>query len=528
MVSSLGKGITAASIGLLLSRRGYRVAMQKLDPYLNVDPGTMNPYQHGEVFVTDDGAETDLDLGHYERFSGIPCSRWSNYTSGRIYMNVLNRERRGDYLGKTVQVIPHITEEIKNAISSISGPDVDIAITEIGGTAGDIESLPFLEAIRQYRQEIGRKNGIFIHLTLVPYIRAAGELKTKPSQQSVGILRGIGILPDILICRSERPLEEEHLEKLALFCNVPREHVFTEIDVRNTIYEVPLELAKQDVDTYILEHLDLHVNALKIDEWETMVKRLIEARNGELEIAVVGKYISLRDSYKSIFEALTHGGIPWDLKVKPRLVEADELNSAETARQQLDGVAGILVPGGFGYRGIEGKIAAIQYARENNIPFLGICLGMQCSVIEFARHCCHLTDATSSEFDPDSDCAVIDLMPDQSGIEDKGGTMRLGQYPCVLSEGSHAAKAYGTLKIQERHRHRYEVNNAFREQLEAHGMRFSGLSPDGRLVEIVEIENHPWFVACQFHPEFKSKPLDPHPLFSAFIGAAMQYRDEHY
>ncbi|RMD80932.1 MAG: CTP synthase, partial [Lentisphaerae bacterium] len=337
VVSSLGKGITAASIGLLLSRRGYRVAMQKLDPYLNVDPGTMNPYQHGEVFVTDDGAETDLDLGHYERFSGIPCSRWSNYTSGRIYMNVLNRERRGDYLGKTVQVIPHITEEIKNAISSISGPDVDIAITEIGGTAGDIESLPFLEAIRQYRQEIGRKNGIFIHLTLVPYIRAAGELKTKPSQQSVGILRGIGILPDILICRSERPLEEEHLEKLALFCNVPREHVFTEIDVRNTIYEVPLELAKQDVDTYILEHLDLHVNALKIDEWETMVKRLIEARNGELEIAVVGKYISLRDSYKSIFEALTHGGIPWDLKVKPRLVEADELNSAETARQQLDG-----------------------------------------------------------------------------------------------------------------------------------------------------------------------------------------------
>ncbi len=523
VISSLGKGITSASLALLLTRRGYSVRIQKLDPYLNVDPGTMNPFQHGEVFVTDDGAETDLDLGHYERFSGILCSEKSNFTSGQIYMNVLNRERRGDYLGKTVQVIPHITDEIKEGIRSIATPDVDIVITEIGGTAGDIESLPFLEAIRQFRQEIGRENGVFIHLTLVPYIRAAGEMKTKPSQQSVGILREIGIQPDILVCRCERPLEMEHRDKLSLFCNVSKDLVFEEVDVQHSIYEVPLELANQDMDTYTLELLGLHVHSLKMDDWEEMLDNHINPRNGEIEIAVVGKYISLQDSYKSIYEALSHGGIANSVKVKFRPVEAQDIEDSSAA-EALKDVDGILVPGGFGKRGIEGKVEAIRYAREKKIPFFGICLGMQCAVMEIARHACGLEGATSHEFDPEAEHQVIALMPDQKEVVDLGGTMRLGQYPCKLKDGSKARAAYKQRSVQERHRHRYEVFNEYRPALEKEGVVFSGLSPDDRLVEIMEIPEHPWFVACQFHPEFKSQPLKAHPLFREFVGAALEHQ----
>jgi CTP synthase len=518
-VSSLGKGITAASVALLLKRRGYRVKIQKLDPYLNVDPGTMSPYQHGEVYVTEDGAETDLDLGHYERFTDIDCSQQSNYTTGRIYSDVLARERRGEYLGKTVQVIPHITDELKAAIRTLDGPDVDIAITEIGGTAGDIESLPFLEAIRQYRQEIGRERGLFVHLTLVPYIRAAGELKTKPSQQSVGILRGIGIIPDILVCRCERHLQQEHFDKLALFCNVDRELVFEEIDVANTIYEVPLDLAKQDLDKYILERFRMHVRDLDMDDWRSMVKRHIAPKKKKVEIAVVGKYISLRDAYKSIYEALEHGGMANDVELTIRQVEAEDLEK-EGAKRCLKGVDGILVPGGFGDRGVEGKVAAIRYARENKVPFLGICLGMQCAVIEFARHVCGLEDANSTEFNPDTKAQVIHLMEDQRTIEDKGGTMRLGAYPCRLSDDSTAAKSYEGTQVSERHRHRYEFNNDFRSVFAEKGMRIAGTSPDDRLVELVEIPDHPWFVACQFHPEFKSRPLTAHPLFRDFVAAS--------
>ncbi|MCH2175124.1 MAG: CTP synthase [Lentisphaeria bacterium] len=523
VVSSLGKGITAASLALLLKRRGYRVKMQKLDPYLNVDPGTMNPYEHGEVYVTDDGAETDLDLGHYERFSGIPCSQASNYTSGGIFLDVLNRERRGDYLGKTVQVIPHITNEIKAAISSLSGPDVDIAITEIGGTAGDIESLPFLEAIRQYRQEIGRENGLFMHLTLLPYISAAGEMKTKPSQQSVGILRGIGIFPDMLVCRCERPMEDEHRDKLAMYCNVPRELVFEECDVENTIYEVPLELAKQDLDIYTLELLGLHVRTLELTDWKQMVDTYVEPVNGEVEIAVVGKYMSLNDAYKSIYESLTHAGIGNSVGVKVRRIEAQDLEKDGDCKQ-LEGVDGVLVPGGFGQRGVEGKICAIQWARENNVPFFGICLGMQSAVIEIARNVCGFKDGNSHEFDPDSQHKVVHLMADQHDVTDMGGTMRLGAYPCVLEKGSKAADAYGAKKISERHRHRFEVNNEFRDALSAKGVVFSGVSPDGHLVEIMEFADHPWFVACQFHPEFKSTPLKAHPLFKDFVNASMNIK----
>ncbi len=523
VISSLGKGITAASIGLLLKSRGYRVRLQKLDPYLNVDPGTMNPYQHGEVYVTPDGAETDLDLGHYERFTGIPCRQESNYTSGCIYQNVINRERRGDYLGKTVQLIPHITDEIKDAIRAIVAPDVDIAITEIGGTAGDIESLPFLEAIRQFRQEIGRGNGLFIHLTLVPYIRAAGEMKTKPSQQSAGILREIGIIPDILVCRCERPLEDEHRDKLALFCNVPRHLVFEERDVEHSIYEVPLELARQDLDIYTLEMLGLHVNPLEMRDWERMLETLIKPEHGEVEIAVVGKYISLKDAYKSIYEALTHGGIANSVKVKFRQLEAEDVKKAPA--KLLSGVHGILVPGGFGYRGIEGKIAAIDYARRERVPFFGICLGLQCAVIEFARSVCKLEGANSTEFDAHTPHPVIDLMTEQEEVTDMGGTMRLGHYPCVLEPDSRAASAYAKPEVNERHRHRYEFNNAYREQFQGQGVIFSGLSPDSRLVEIIELTDHPWFIACQFHPEFQSTPLEPHPLFADFITNAMKQRD---
>jgi CTP synthase len=518
VVSSLGKGITSASIALLLSRRGYRVKLQKLDPYLNVDPGTMSPYQHGEVYVTDDGAETDLDLGHYERFTGIPCSQQSNFTTGRIYSTVIAREREGGYLGRTVQVIPHITDEIKSAIASLAGPDVDIAITEIGGTAGDIESLPFLEAIREFRQEQWDRS-LFLHLTLVPYIKAAGELKTKPSQQSVGILREIGIIPDILVCRSERPLEETHRRKLALFCNVPSHMVFEELDVEHTIYEVPLELARQDVDKYILELFGFHVRDLDLEDWKGMIGRLLAPKDRKAEIAVVGKYISLRDAYKSIFEALEHGSVACGVDLRVRCVEAEDLEK-DGVERHLQGCHAVLVPGGFGDRGVEGKIQAIQYAREKRLPFLGICLGMQCAVIEFARNVVGLAGANSSEFDPETPHPVIHLMKDQEHVTRKGGTMRLGAYPCCLSPDTRSLEAYGEAGVSERHRHRYEFNNSFREQLADAGMVVSGLSPDGKLVEMVEIPDHPWFVACQFHPEFKSRPLAVHPLFREFVSAA--------
>ena len=527
VVSSLGKGITAASIALLLKRRGYKVAIQKLDPYVNVDPGTMSPYEHGEVYVTDDGAETDLDLGPYERSADLNCSQASNYTTGRIYQSVIQRERRGDYLGKTVQVIPHITDEIKKAIRTLDSDEVDIAITEIGGTAGDIESLPFLEAIRQYRQEIGPENGLFVHLTLVPYLKAAGELKTKPSQQSVGILRGIGIVPDILVCRCERPLEKEHFRKLALFCNVRPELVIEERDVANTIYEVPLELAKQELDTYIIELLGLHVRVLKLDDWREMVARVIDKNKPTVEIAVVGKYIQLKDAYKSIYEALDHGSIANHLNLKVRQLDSEDLESEDVdVAEALAGVQGILVPGGFGNRGIQGKIEAIRYARENGIPFLGICLGMQCAVIEFARNVCGLEGADSAEFNDEDDPsthtphAVIHLMEEQKKIINMGGTMRLGRWACELQPDTKAADAYGKRSIRERHRHRFEFNNAYREQFSQAGMTISGTSPDGALVEMVELADHPWFVGCQFHPEFKSRPLVAHPLFRDFVAAS--------
>ncbi len=521
VVSSLGKGITAASIALLLKSRGYRIRMQKLDPYLNVDPGTMSPYQHGEVYVTDDGAETDLDLGHYERFSDIACERTSNFTTGSIYSTVIQREREGGYLGKTVQVIPHITDEIKRCISLLDSPDVDIAITEIGGTVGDIESLPYLEAIRQFRQAIGRDNGLFIHLTLVPYIKAAGEMKTKPSQQSVGILREIGIIPDILVCRCERDLSMEHREKLALFCNVNRELVIEEQDVKNSIYEVPVELAKQDLDKYVLELLHLHVKDLSIEKWKEMLRRTVEPVNGELEIAVVGKYITLRDAYKSIYEALSHGGSANDVRVKVRMIESQDIEKS-SVEKLLEGVDGVLVPGGFGDRGIYGKIESVKYARTGKIPFLGICLGMQCAVIEFARNVCGFSDANSTEFNQDSSAPVIDLMDAQKKIVAKGGTMRLGAYDCVLSPGTKSRSAYGTDKISERHRHRYEFNGEYEKTLSGKGLVIAGRSPATGLVELVELEDHPWFVACQFHPEFKSRPMKAHPLFREFIKAALK------
>jgi CTP synthase len=524
VVSSLGKGITTASVALLLSRRGYRVRTQKLDPYLNVDPGTMSPFQHGEVYVTVDGAETDLDLGHYERFTGIPCSKQSNYTTGLIYSTVIARERRGDYLGKTVQVIPHVTDEIKAAMRSIAGDDVDIAIIEIGGTVGDIESLPFIEAIRQFRLEAGRDNTVSIHLTLVPYIKAAGELKTKPSQQSVGILRSIGLQPEILVCRSERHLEKEHKEKLALFCNIEKELVFEEVDVENTIYEVPIELAEQDFDTYVLELLQLHVRALDFDDWHDMVQRQIHPTKGVVEIGMVGKYIQLSDAYKSIWEAFDHAGIANSVKLKFRRIDAEELER-KGPDKMLAGLHGVLVPGGFGDRGIEGKIEAIRWLRENRVPFFGICLGMQCAVIEFARNVCGLDKANSREFDDKSPHPVIDLMDSQADVTDKGGTMRLGAYPCTVLPDTKAHAAYQKTSISERHRHRFEVNNSYREQLAEKGLHCVGLSPDGSLVEIVELEDHPWFVAGQFHPEFQSTPLNAHPLFRDFIAAATAYRD---
>ncbi|MBR3688013.1 MAG: CTP synthase [Lentisphaeria bacterium] len=522
VVSSLGKGITGAALAFLLKQRGYRVAMQKLDPYLNVDPGTMSPYQHGEVFVTDDGAETDLDLGHYERIAGVTCSHASNYTSGRIYGSVIARERAGGYLGGTVQVVPHITDEIKAAIRSLESDDVDIAITEIGGTTGDIESLPFQEATRQFKLEAPAGDAIFIHLTLVPFIRAAKEIKTKPSQHSVAALRSIGIVPDILVCRSEVPMEEEHLNKLSLFCNVRRNCVIEELDVQNSIYEVPLELEEQEFDTRVLELLHLDPRRIDLDEYRAWLDGVLHPQT-KCTIAVVGKYIRHQDAYKSIYESLSHAGIKHSCKVEVRKIESEEFMSADPA-VLLNGVDGILVPGGFGTRGVDGKIKAIEYARTHNLPFLGICLGMQCAVIEFARDVLGLADAHSSEFDESTPNPVIDLMDEQRTIHDKGGTMRLGAYDCDLVPGSLAERLYGQEHIQERHRHRFEFNPKYREALESAGLRISGVNPQRGLVEIVEIPDHPFFIGCQFHPEFKSRPMHAHPLFDGLVEAALKGR----
>ena len=522
VVSSLGKGITGAALAFLLKQRGYRVAMQKLDPYLNVDPGTMSPYQHGEVFVTDDGAETDLDLGHYERIAGVTCSHASNYTSGRIYGSVIARERAGGYLGGTVQVVPHITDEIKSAIRSLESDDVDIAITEIGGTTGDIESLPFQEATRQFKLEAPAGDAIFIHLTLVPFIRAAKEIKTKPSQHSVAALRSIGIVPDILVCRSEVPMEEEHLNKLSLFCNVRRNCVIEELDVQNSIYEVPLELEQQEFDTRVLELLHLDPRRIDLDEYRAWLDGVLHPQT-KCTIAVVGKYIRHQDAYKSIYESLSHAGIKHSCKVEVRKIESEEFMSADPA-VLLNGVDGILVPGGFGTRGVDGKIKAIEYARTHNLPFLGICLGMQCAVIEFARDVLGLADAHSSEFDESTPNPVIDLMDEQRTIHDKGGTMRLGAYDCEIVPGSLAERLYGQQSIRERHRHRFEFNPKYREALESAGLRISGVNPQRGLVEIVEIPDHPFFIGCQFHPEFKSHPMHAHPLFDGLVEAALKGR----
>ena len=520
VVSSLGKGITSASLALLLKSRGYKVFMQKLDPYLNVDPGTMSPYQHGEVFVTDDGAETDLDLGHYERFAGVTCSKASNFTSGRIYASVLARERAGGYLGGTVQVVPHITNEIKAAIRSAGEHDADIVLCEIGGVSGDIESLPFLEAARQFRFEEGYDNTCFVHLTLVPYLKAAGELKTKPSQHSVGQLRAIGIIPDILVCRTEMPIPKEHLEKLALFCNVRLERVIEEKDVTDSVYAIPRELRKQHLDEEVLKQLHLDIWPVKHTVWDTLVKKATQPKK-ECTIALVGKYIAIRDAYKSVHEALHHAGMAHNCKVNVKCVEAEEL---EENPRLLKGVNGILVPGGFGSRGVNGKIVAIKYAREHKVPFLGICLGMQCTAIEYARHVVGWKDANSTEFDEKTAHPVIDLMADQKGVTQKGGTMRLGAYPCVIEPGTLAAKLYKSTKISERHRHRYELSydSEGRRALEKAGLKVSGTSPDGRLVEIVELPGHPYFIAGQFHPEFKSRPTEPHPLFEGLVRSALK------
>ncbi len=522
VVSSLGKGLTCGAIGLLLEGRGLRVSIQKLDPYINVDPGTMSPFQHGEVYVTEDGAETDLDLGHYERFTDARISRDSNYTTGRIFNSVLSKERQGAYLGQTVQVIPHITNEIKDAIRRIEGPDVDVAITEIGGTVGDIESTPFLEAIRQYCHEVGRENSLTIHLTLLPYLKASQELKTKPSQHSVQILRQIGIFPDILVCRTEKKMSEEIKAKLALFCNVDRDKVIEEKDVDFSIYEVPIVFAEQKLDEVILRRLGLNAGPLRIERWQAVLD-ILKNPADTLEIGVVGKYLELQDAYKSVWESLTHGGIANRVRVKLRKVNGEDIER-DGAETQLRGIHGLLVPGGFGVRGVEGKVDAIRYARENRIPYFGLCLGMQAAVIEFARNVAGLQDAHSTEFDPKTPHPVISMMESQRGLTQMGGTMRLGSYPCCLTSPSRAIEAYGQTTVLERHRHRFEFNNNYRTQFQKLGMRFTGIWPIGNLVEIVELVDHPWFVAVQFHPEFKSKPTAAHPLFKGFIAAALEHR----
>jgi CTP synthase len=526
VVSSLGKGLTSAAIGMLLESRGLRVSMQKLDPYINVDPGTMSPYQHGEVYVTDDGAETDLDLGHYERFTHARLTKHSNYTSGKIYLEVIHRERRGDYLGRTVQVIPHITDAIKAAILAAIEPDTDVAICEIGGTVGDIESLPFLEAARQLALTREGDECLFVHLTLLPYLKASGEMKTKPTQQSVGKLREIGVQPHILICRTEKPLTEEMREKISLFCNVPKKCVVEERDVDFSIYEVPVNLQREGLDALIADKLRLPPpkpatggpNALE-GAWQRMLERAKNPRR-EIEIAVVGKYIQLHDAYKSIYEAITHAGVANDTRVKVRKVGAEDVERLGAA-QMLSGARGILVPGGFGERGVQGKIDAIRWARENRIPFLGLCLGMQCAVIEFARNVASLGRAHSAEFDPQSSDPVIHLMPDQENVSDKGGTMRLGAYECSLVAGTRIHEIYGKDTVTERHRHRFEFNNQYREAFAKLGLTASGIHRPRNLVEAVEIADHPFFVGVQYHPEFKSRPLEPHPLFREFVKAAV-------
>ncbi|MGG1553959.1 CTP synthase [Paenibacillus ferrarius] len=518
VVSSLGKGITAASLGRLLKNRGLKVTIQKFDPYINIDPGTMSPYQHGEVFVTDDGAETDLDLGHYERFIDINLSKSSNVTSGKVYSSVITKERRGEYLGGTVQVIPHITNEIKErVIRAGREAQSDVVITEIGGTVGDIESLPFLEAIRQMKNDIGRENVMYIHVTLIPYIKAAGEVKTKPTQHSVKELRGLGIQPHVIVCRTEHSLTEDMKRKLALFCDIDPAAVI-ECKDAETLYEVPMMLREQGLDDYVVNHLKLRTNAPDMKEWESLVRK-VKSLTKRTEIAIVGKYVALHDAYLSIVEALGHAGIDNDSEIDIRWVNAEEVYD-HNVDELLSGVQGILVPGGFGDRGIEGKVAAIRYAREKQIPFFGICLGMQVAVIEYARSVCGLDGANSSEINPTTPYPVIDLLPEQKDIENLGGTMRLGLYPCKLVPGSLAARSYEDELVYERHRHRYEFNNEYRELIETAGLRISGTSPDGRLVEMVELPGHPWFLAVQFHPEFTSRPNRPQALFREFVKAA--------
>lgn len=526
VVSSLGKGITAASLGRLLKSRGYRVTIQKFDPYINIDPGTMSPYQHGEVFVTDDGAETDLDLGHYERFIDINLSKNSNTTTGKIYQSVINKERRGDYLGGTVQVIPHITNEIKERVFRVGQQDnADFVITEIGGTVGDIESLPFLEAIRQVKKDVGKNDVLYIHVTLVPYISAAGELKTKPTQHSVKELRSIGISPDIIVCRSEKPISKEMREKMAMFCDVDPDAVIQNLTARS-IYEVPMLMEEQGLDNIVLRKLEMEDKPKDMQGWHDMVARILKKYDKKVTIAVVGKYVALQDAYISITESLRHAAVANETELDIHWVNAEEIEADDTDMGKvMAGVDGILVPGGFGNRGIEGKIKAIQYAREHKIPMFGICLGMQCAVIEFARHVCGMADANSSEFNPNSTHPVIDLMPEQLDVEDLGGTMRLGLYPCKVYPDTLTSKAYNAELIYERHRHRYEFNNAFREEIVGKGLVLGGTLPNGRLVEIVELpeSEHPWFLGAQFHPEFKSRPTNPHPLFRDFVGAAVKH-----
>ena len=518
VVSGLGKGITAASLGRLLKARGLKIVAQKLDPYINVDPGTMSPYQHGEVYVTEDGAETDLDLGHYERFIDEDLNKYSNLTTGKVYSNVLEKERHGDYLGKTVQVIPHITNEIKSFIYNVGEKtNADVVITEIGGTVGDIESQPFLEAIRQFQHEVGHENAILCHVTLIPYLRASQELKTKPTQASVKELQGMGIQPDIIVCRSEQPLDQGLKDKIALFCNVPNTHVLQNLDVEY-LYEAPLAMEKENLAKIACECLNLDCPEPDLSDWKSMVNDLRHP-DKEVRIALVGKYTALHDAYISVVEALKHGGIPEHATIDIKWVDSEELN-VDNVDEVLGDVNGILVPGGFGLRGVEGMILAARYARENKIPYLGLCLGMQVSIIEFARHVCGFNDAHSIELDPNTTHPVIALMPDQDGVEDIGGTLRLGAYPCVLDKDSKAYEVYGTTEISERHRHRYEVNNDYRVTLTEHGMKLCGTSPDGRIVEMIELPDHPWFIATQAHPELKSRPNRPHPLFRGFVEAA--------
>jgi len=524
VVSSLGKGLTSASIGMLLESRGLRVRMQKLDPYINVDPGTMSPYQHGEVYVLDDGSETDLDLGHYERFTNGPLTRDSNYTTGQIYLSVIEQERKGAFLGKTVQVIPHITNEIKRVIRKLGEGDVDVVITEIGGTVGDIESQPFLEAIRQFSLDVGKEDCLYIHLTLVPYLRAAGELKTKPTQHSVGQLRQIGIQPDILVCRTERSLSRDDRDKIALFCNIRIDAVIEEKDKDFSIYEVPLSLVDNSLDELIVKRLQLPATSLDLSSWRDLLHRLRNPAH-EISIAVVGKYARHSDAYKSIYEALDHAGMHHQTQIRIGRIQSEHVER-EGPERLLSGYDGVLVPGGFGERGIEGKIEAIRFARERNIPFFGICLGLQCAAVEFARRVVQLEAANSTEFDKNTEHPVICLLDEQKQITDKGGTMRLGAHPAQLEPSSMASHCYGTESVSERHRHRYEFNNVYRQQFSAHGMVVAGTSPDGELVEILEIPEHLWFVAVQFHPEFKSKPTAAHPLFAGLVSAAIEHQSQ--